>query len=53
MIWRLLYYYSMGCGFASAMRNHNIIILTLIIIGLFIGIMWLFPAFPAEENIDR
>jgi len=23
------------------------------IIGLLIGVMWLFPAFPSEENIDR
>jgi len=53
MIWRLLYYYTIGTIFASAMRHSDIVILLFAIIGLLIGVMWLFPAFPSEENIDR
>jgi len=42
-----------GCGLGDAIKHSNISTLFLTIVGLFIGLIWLFPMFSPEEKRDE
>ena len=52
-IYKFLYYYGVGSGFGSALKNHSSTMLFLTLVGMFIGLCILFPIFISEDNSDK
>lgn len=50
---RFLFYTVQWWIFISAMLNKNTSLLLLSIVGMFVGIIWIFPLFPSEDINDK